>query len=160
MKQNLMKLLGLIILLFGIQIKLGAQQISDSLKVKITNETNLVFEKSINASETMDVKGISESVDDRYLAGFIDNGMYFSSFENVMNRFKERTNGVNSQKIDVVEKRITVLSEDAVVLTTSGKYSAVLTDGRVLNGKFAWTFIYKKIGDTWKVIHSHMSNPK
>ncbi|MDR2145046.1 MAG: nuclear transport factor 2 family protein [Tannerella sp.] len=46
------------------------------------------------------------------------------------------------------------------LLTTYGNYSVSLEDGRTLTGRFAWTFVYSKFNGNWKVIHSHMSNPR
>lgn len=62
--------------------------------------------------------------------------------------------------METVNKKLTILSDKNVLLTASGNYSTTLDDGRILNGKFAWTIVYSKINDTWKVIHSHMSKPR
>jgi len=51
-------------------------------------------------------------------------------------------------------------NENIALLTAHGTYSAKVIDGRILTGEFAWTFVYSKIKGNWKVIHSHMSNPK
>lgn len=127
---------------------------------KIKNEISLIFDKSIKAGEQLDVTGISENINDSMKTGFIDNGFYFKSFEELMTGFKSGIQGLENQKMNVDLKKITVLSENNALLTAHGNYSAKIVDGRILTGKFAWTFVYSKINGEWKVIHSHMSNPK
>lgn len=129
------------------------------MREKITNEISVVFEKSIEAGEKLDVKRICENVNDSLMAGFIENGYYFQKFEELMVGYKSRIQGVESQKMNIEREKITVLSKDCALLTANGNFSARITDGRIINGKFAWTFVYSKMNGEWKVIHSHMSNP-
>ena len=133
---------------------------SPALIDKIENEISQTFNKSIEAGEKLDVNGISENINDSLKAGFIDNGTYFKSFEDLMVGFKTRIRGIESQQMNVDTQKITVLSANNVLLTVYGNYSAKIVDGRVFSGKFAWTFVYSKINGDWKVIHSHMPNPQ
>jgi len=55
-------------------------------------------------------------------------------------------------------KKITVLSDNSALVTANGNYSLALEDGRTLTGGFAWTLVYSKLNDDWKIIHTHMSN--
>ncbi|MBV5281521.1 MAG: nuclear transport factor 2 family protein [Paludibacter sp.] len=137
-----------------------SQDLSSTLIKKIENEISLAFDKSIKAGERLDVTGISECINDSLKTGFIDNGFYFKSFEELMVGFKSGIKGLEYQKFNIDTKKITVLSENSVLLTTNGNFSAKVFDGRMLTGQFAWTFVYSKINGKWKVIHSHMSNPK
>jgi hypothetical protein len=136
------------------------EELTKEEKAKIINEINTLFENSIKAGEILDIKGITENVDDTLKSGFIDNGIYFSSFEDVMSMFKNRINGLASQKMLIEDKRITILSSNIVLLTTSGNNEAKLSDGRIIKVKFAWSFVYTKINNEWKIIHTHMSNPR
>jgi len=137
-----------------------SQDLSGTLIQKIENEITLAFDKSIKAGEKLDVTAISECVNDSLKTGFIDNGNYFNSFEELMVGFKSGIQGLESQKMNIDTKKITVLSANHALLTAHGDYSAKIADGRILTGKFAWTFVYSMINGKWKVIHSHMSNPK
>lgn len=119
-----------------------------------------LFDKSIQAGESLDVTRIAATVNDSLKAGFIDNGSYFRSFDDLMVTFKSGIQGLVHQTMNVGAKKITVLSANHALLTAHGKYSAEVADGRVLNGEFAWTIVYAKINGKWKVIHSHMSNPE
>jgi len=89
-------------------------------------------------------------------AGFIINGKFFRSFTEVMADFEKNAIGCESQQMNVINKKITVLGENAALLTASGDYSLDLEDGRTLTGKFAYTMVYSKLNGNWKIIHSHM----
>ena len=138
----------------------NSQELTSSQKTKIISEINTLFEKNIKAAETLDASGLTESVSDVLSAGFIDKGIYYKSFETLMKGFNNDIRGVTSQKMNISNKKITVLSNNTALLTASGNYSVALEDGRTLTGGFLWTFVYAKIDDKWKVIHSHGSNTK
>lgn len=136
-----------------------SQNLSTATIKKIENDIYKVLDKSIEAGEKLDVDGIVGNINDSLKSGFIDNGNYFESFDELMVGFKRGIQGLDSQVMTVTNKKATVLSKDKALLTVSGTFSANVVDGRVLKGKFAWTFVYSKIKGDWKVIHSHMSNP-
>ena len=159
MIQNICNLILAAILIFGVVGFTCSQELSSTLIERIENEITIVFDSSRKAGEKLDVEEISENVNDSLRAGFIDNGFYFRSFEELMVGFKSGIRGLESQKMEVDIQKITVLSENSVLLTASGDYSTKVVDGRILTGRFAWTFVYSKVGGHWKVIHSHMSNP-
>ncbi len=144
-----------ILLCFGI---IHSQNLSDTEIKKIKTEVYKIFYNSIETGEQLDIKGIENNIEDSLKTGFIDNGTYFKTFNELMVIFRQNIKGLEFQKFDCTNKKVTILSEDKVLLTTSGNYETKVLDGRVLKGGFAWTFIYSKINGDWKVIHSHMSN--
>ncbi len=133
-----------------------SQELTPEQKEKITSEITIVFEKSIQAAESLDGKLLAACVDDGLQAGFIINGKFFRSFTVVMADFEKNAIGCESQQMNVINKKITVLGENTALLTASGDYSLDLEDGRTLTGKFAYTMVYSKINGNWKIIHSHM----
>lgn len=135
-----------------------SQGLTNNQKVEITSEINTHFEKSVKAAENIDIKGLADCVDDTLKAGFIQNERFFNSFDEVMKGFKKEIKGVESQKMNISNKKITILSDNAALLTASGNYSVALEDGRTLTGGFAWTFVYSKIDDNWKIIHYHQTS--
>ena len=139
---------------------INSQELTSSQKAKITSEISALFEKNVKSNESLDVSELTESVSDAPSAGFINQGVYYQSFEDLMEVVNNNMRGIKSQKTNISNKKITVLSYNAALLTASGNYSVALEDGRTLTGGFAWTFVYSKINGKWKVIHSHMSNPQ
>ena len=79
-----MRNLLFIVLFIGINIDCNSQERTSVQKDKIFSEINALFERSIKAGENLDVSAITENVNDTLKAGFIDNGYYFSSFNEVM----------------------------------------------------------------------------
>ena len=150
----------LIIVSLGICSGVYSQELTQSQKEKTTSEIASDFEKNIKASESFDTKGLSDCVNDALKAGFINNGNYLNSFEEVMDGYKEGIEGVKSLKYNISNKKITVLADNAALLTASGNVSLALEDGRTITGGFAWTFVYSKVNGSWKIIHTHMSTPR
>lgn len=154
--KTLSYLFSILITSFCISLNGYSQELTTEQKGKITSEITMLFEKSIKAAETFDAKMLAETVDDSLRAGFIVNGQYFRSFDQVMDDFNEKIKGAKSQKLTVANKKITVLADNAASVTASGDYSMELEDGRTLTGRFAWTLVYSKVNRNWKIIHSHM----
>lgn len=154
--KNLSYLFSILITLFCISLNGYSQELTTEQKEKITSEITTVFDKSIKAAESLDAKLLADCVDDSLQAGFIVNGFFFPTFKKVMEDFEENAKGCISQKLNVVNKKITVLAEDNALLVASGDYSLYLEDGRILTGKFAYTIVYSKVNGNWKIIHSHM----
>lgn len=160
MRQIIYSLILMGTLTFGVKEISFSQDLTNALIEQIENEVSLIFDKSIEAGEELDVEAISNNINDSLKTGFIDNGFYFKSFEELMVGFKSGIQGLEHQKFNVDTKKITVLSKNNVLLTAHGDYSTKVDDGRILTGRFGWTFVYSKIDGKWKVIHSHMSNPR
>jgi hypothetical protein len=160
MRQKLFTLALTAFFTFGLCGFSFSQDLSSASISKIEKEITQIFDKSIKAGDQLDVTGIFENINDSLKTGFIDNGTYFESLQELKARFKSGIQGLEYQKMNVESKKITVLSENHVLLTAHGNYSAKVVDGRILTGKFAWTFVYSKINGKWNVIHSHMSNPR
>jgi len=137
-----------------------SQELTKNQKEKIASEIVADFEKNIKASESFDAKGLTDCVDDTLKAGFMNNGIFLNSFDEVMRNYDEGIRGVKSLKYSISNKRITVLADNAALLTASGNVSLVLEDGRIITGGFAWTFVYTKVNKNWKIIHTHMSTPR
>ena len=137
-----------------------SQGLTQNQKEKIVSEIAADFEKNIKSSESFNAKGLTDCVSDTLKAGFINNGIFLNSFDEVMKNYDEGIRGVKSLKYSISNKRITVLADNAALLTASGNVSLVLEDGRIINGGFAWTFVYSKINGKWKIIHTHMSTPR
>ena len=154
--KNLSYLFFILIASFCISLNGYSQEISTKQKEKITSEITTAFEKSIKAAESLDAKSLADCVDDALEGGFIVNGQFFESFNEVMADFEKNAIGCKSQKMYVDNKRITVLGEDTALLVASGDYSLDLEDGRTLTGKFSYTIVYSKVDGDWKIIHANM----
>ena len=159
MKRVILMIITIIVCL-GICSSAYPQGLTKNQKERIASEIAADFEKNIKAAEKFDIKGLTDCVNDTLKAGFIDNGNFLNSFDEVIKGYKENIKGIKSLKYSISNKKITVLADNAALLTASGSASLALEDGRTITGGFAWTFVYSKVNDNWKIIHSHMSTPR
>ena len=121
------------------------------------HEIDSIFSDMVKAAERLDANSLASSVDDRYHAGFISNNIYYSDINNLIEAFKYNSQKIESQHIVIDKKKITVLQESIAILTATGKTNVKTLDGSTFTAPFFWSFVFEKIGDNWKVIHSHQS---
>jgi len=145
------------ILTFGFNGQSKGQNLTMLQKSKIEKQVDSIFITMVKAAEKVDYDKISTGVDDRYNAGFIVNNTYFTKYDSLINILKSNIRSGATQRITIQHKKITVLSNDIVLLTASGDSSIESNTGQPLNIKFLWSFVYEKINNDWKVIQSHQS---
>ena len=126
-------------------------------KSKIEKQVDSIFHTLVKAAENVDYDKISLGVDDRYNSGFIVNNSYFTKYDSLINILKANLRSGTKQSITIQNKKITVLSDNIVLLTASGDTNVELNTGQSFNVKFLWSFVYEKINNDWKVIQSHQS---
>ena len=145
-------------LLFGCQT--AEQHMSDAQKGAIEETVQSLFEQNIAASEKADLDSLVTSVRDTHNAGFITNGVFYPSFDSLIADVRPGFSRLKGQEITLSDKRITALSPNVVLVTAHGNFAAADKANNTFEGDFAWTFVYAKTGDEWKVIHSHQSSPR
>ena len=134
-----------------------AQNLTMQQTNSIKNEVSIIFQDMLVFAEKLDFDKLSSGVDDRNKAGFITNGKYYAQYSTLINDVKFNAQGVSKQSITIKEKKVTVLSAETVLMTVSGASKANISNSRVLTSNFHWLFVYEKIDNNWKVIHSHQS---
>ena len=112
----------------------------------------------INAAEKLDYDKLTSGVDDRYSAGFISGGIYYTQYDSLLSYIKAKSLGVIGQKITIQKEKITVLTDNIVLLTASGVTMIDVYNGNSFSLKFDWSFVYQKLDNKWKVIQSHQSS--
>lgn len=154
-----MKTFLLICLFFiGISLVSSGQNISISQRLKIEREIDSVFHSFVTSAENFDIEKLTRAVDDKYNAGFITNGIYYSNFNTLMDNFKINSQGLRNQTITIQKEKISLLAENIVILTATGVTEVKLEDGNSFSAMFFWSFIFERINNNWKVIQSHQSN--
>jgi hypothetical protein len=144
-------------LTFGFNGQSKGQSLSNLLKSKIEKQVDSIFQTAVKAAENLDYDKISLGVNDKYNAGFIVNNSYYTKYDSLINILKANLRSGTKQSIVIQNKKITVLSENIVLLTASGDSNIELANGQTINVKFLWSFVYEKINNDWKVIQSHQS---
>lgn len=150
----------LLVSVISFNSKLASQSISESKIELIQNNVDAVFKEMIGLAEKIDYDGLSKGVDDKYNAGFISNGDYYTEYSELIKVLKPAAKGISSQAISLKDKKITVLADNLVLLTATGKALIIPDNGNSFEIKFQWSFVYEKIDGVWKVVHSHQSTKK
>jgi len=145
------------ILVFGFNVSTIGQNLTIPQKLKIEKQVDSIFNVMVKAAEKVDYNKISMGVDDRYSAGFLVNNVYYPTYESLINMLKSNMRSGAKQSITIQNKKITVLTDNIVLLTASGESKVESSTGQSLTIEFLWSFVYEKINNNWKVIQSHQS---
>jgi hypothetical protein len=148
-------LLGIIFL--GCIPIVNGQTVSGYSNPGIEKEIDAVFMAAIQAAESFDATKLISCVDDRYQAGFISNGVYFTRFDSLANTLNARTPGSVKQHITIQKKKISVIADNIALVSASGVSQIEANGGNPFEVNFCWTFVYQKFNNEWKVIQSHQS---
>ena len=124
----------------------------------IERQIDSIFHVMIKAAENMDYDRLTTGVDDRYKAGFITGGVYYTQYDSLLTNLKAKSLGVNGQKITIQKEKITVLTDNIVLLNACGVTMIDVNNGNSFSLKFNWSFVYEKLDNKWKVIQSHQSS--
>lgn len=146
-----------VLLSFGLSLPAGAQSLTEQKAGLIKNEVDAIFQEMLISAEKLDYDNLSSGVNDTRKAGFIVNGKYYSRYSLLIDDLKLSGQGIDKQDISIKEKNITVLSDKIVLMTVSGVSKATLPDSRIITASFNWSFVFEKVDNSWKVIHSHQS---
>jgi len=127
-------------------------------KLKIEKQVDSIFHVMIKYAENLEYDKLTKGVDDKYNAGFIANGSYFSQYDSLINSIKIKSLGVTKQSITIQKEKITVVSDNIVLLTSFGETKFNVNNDNTFNINFYWSFVFEKFDNNWKVIQSHQSS--
>lgn len=144
-------------LTFGFNGHSKGQSLSNLQKSRIEKQIDSIFRTMVKAAENVNYDKISLGVDDIHNAGFIVNSAYFPKYDSMIHILKASLRSGTKQHMVIQNKKITVLSENIVLLTASGVSNVELPNGQSFNVNFFWSLVYEKINNDWRVIQSHQS---
>jgi hypothetical protein len=156
MKKQFVISLFLMLCVGFIQTSRG-QTVSGTSNPGIEKEIDAVFMAAIKAAESFDVAKLVSCVDDRYNAGFISNGVYYSRFDSLANTLNAFAGQVK-QHFTIQKKKISVIADNVALVSASGVSQIEPNDGNAFEVNFCWTFVYQKFNNEWKVIQSHQAS--
>jgi uncharacterized protein (TIGR02246 family) len=67
---------------------------------------------------------------------------------------------LRGQEIDIGQPVVAVLSPEAAVLSTQGRFTATYRSGAQVSSQFAWTLVWVRRNGQWSVLHAHQSFPE
>lgn len=89
----------------------------------------------------------------------VQNGYVFPDRATAMAAVEEGFRGVSQIERVFENPQVTVLSSDAALVTSEGRFTATLDDGRRISGRFAVSLVFVRIDNSWKVKLGHYSAP-
>lgn len=74
-------------------------------------------------------------------AAHMINGVWYS-LDDFVERYRRLYSTLDGQTAELGEPTVTLLSRDAVVVSTQGPFEARLKDGDSFGGQFTWTLVW------------------
>ena len=87
----------------------------------------------------------------------IQNGTLFKSRQEALESVKRGFQGIDRMERQFENPQVTVISPDLALLVSEGSTTATLTDGRILNSRFAVSLVFMRKEGQWKLLHGHYS---
>jgi ketosteroid isomerase-like protein len=138
------------------QSKPADSQSSDEAIQKAVLETNA---KMTAAANSLNVDAFFEYILDSDKCVIIQNGTVFKTRQEALEAVKRGFLGLAKMDRRFENPQVTVISPETALLSSEGTYSATLSDGRTMDGRFAVSLVFVRRAGQWKVLHGHYSMP-
>lgn len=148
---------GSALLLVLVSARFGAGGGGDSGAVeKAVLETH---REMVAAADALDAQGFFAFILDAATGPVIQDGRLFPTRAEALAVVERSFEGVATVERVYESEDVTVISEEAALLTGRGTSTVTLEDGRSFESPFAVSLVFVLKGDEWKVLHGHYSAP-
>lgn len=123
---------------------------------KITSEINELVDATFEAGNQKDLETVYTYFDDNTTG--VLTGTIIDSWP------KHREEGIafykslKDVKYSIIDSKIDVLSNDAVIVYGQYKFQATDTTGNQMTNSNGWTWVWNRKADKWKIVHVHVSS--
>ena len=149
--------LSLLLLVFG-AARVGASEgVGDAQSVE--KAVLAVHQKMTEAASELDAEGFFAFILDSAKGPVIQDGRLFVTRAEALETVRRGFEGVVSVDRTYETTDVTVISEQAALLTGKGRSTVTLEDGRSVSGPFAVSLVFVMRDGEWKVLHGHYSVP-
>lgn len=111
------------------------------------------------AAQALDANAFFAFILDEARGPVIQDGRLFPTRAEALEVVERGFGGVARVERVYETEDVTVISEEAALLTGNGTSTVTLPDGRILRGPFAVSLVFVLKDDGWKVLHGHYSTP-
>ena len=125
---------------------------------KIVDKILAITEKYNKAWETLNMEMVAKFHSDSSFRYYSNMKLLISSNADFKKLFPQYMNTTKSWKIEVSNPVVQVLDENVAVIGFTGKAEMITTANKVSDfGTGAYTYVWKKIDEEWKIVHIHDS---
>jgi ketosteroid isomerase-like protein len=131
------------------------QTLSENERKAVAEAVTNRVEAYVNSMKDLDIdKMLSFWADSENFVKAGD-GFLLVGYEKFAALQREKMSKVATVKyVNTMNPNIYVLAKDAASFSFEFEWSMTGTSGDIMNSKGSWTYVFKKFGDEWKVIHS------
>lgn len=113
----------------------------------------------VAAADALDAEAFFAFILDTARGPVIQDGRLFPTRAEALEVVERGFEGVARVERVYESEDVTVISEEAALLTGRGTSTVTLKDGRSLEGPFAVSLVFVLKGEGWRVLHGHYSAP-
>lgn len=141
-------------------LRVHAEETAVRTDADIKREVIATYNAAVVAAESMNVDALAAFLTDNDDGALVINGRIFQSRTQAVDITRKNFSRLRSVKYDVGPRLVKVISHDTALLVTSGSVSVQTEEGQLIAREFAQSVLYVRQNGLWRVLHSHLSNPK
>ena len=125
---------------------------------KIVEEILTITEKYNQTWGTINMDNVAKFHSDSSFRYYRNMKLSVGSNEEFKKIYPQIMKGAKSWTIEVINPVVQVLTENAAVISFTGKAELISIDNKISDiGTGAYTYVWKKTNGQWKIIHIHES---
>lgn len=137
------------------------QIISEKEKEAVVKEVTIRVEEYVNSMMNIEIDKMLSfwaNTENFVKAG---DGSIVVGYEKFADQQREKMSTITSVNyVNVTNSHVYVLAPDAASFTFEFEWSMTDNSGKEMKSNGSWTYVFKKFGDDWKVVHSTGSHLK
>lgn len=131
------------------------QTMSEKEKKVVADAVTKRVEEYVNSMKKIDIDEMLSFWADSENFVKAGDGSLVVGYEKFAAPQREKMSKVTSVNyVNTMNPNIYVLAKDAASFSFEFEWSMTGADGDVMKSKGSWTYVFKKFGDEWKVVHS------
>ncbi len=113
----------------------------------------------LDAAETVNVEAAFRYHSNMPDAVFLIDGKRYTRGE-LLEVYRGIYAGVEHQEIEFGEPTVSVVSEQLVIVSSTGRFVTKMKSGGSFARDAAWTYVWVHEGESWNIRHAHQSFPR
>lgn len=123
----------------------------------IIKELKSIMDATVVGINKLDVDLVLSDMDGKHFYRFINNGYLLDNYESLYTGLKNTYAGLKEMKLTVTDESYTVMSPNSALHSASFMEEFTDASDKKSSFKGAWTAVFQKMDQEWKVVHVHQS---